>query len=225
MKKSVILLTALLLLMLNFTVMAQDEEEEWARDVLELSFFGGVDGPTSDMLEWSDSLGAKTGYNMGVDIGYFVSNPLVAGISFRYAQYSIAAWDSDEAAKDMKHRIYNPQVYAKYYLMPYSSYSPYVKANVGLTFNKFTTYVDSDGDGANDRYRQLSYKPSFSYGIGAGGFIYTADYGGLFIEGNYHIVKSADAEHEYEGTTYVFGDDLKIWEIHAGLRILIGSGD
>ena len=223
MKKSVILFSVLILLTLNITAFGQDEEEEdYGRDVLEINLFGGVDGPTGDMLEWSDSLGAKTGYNFGLDVGYFVTESLVAGFGFRYAGYGIDANDEDVLAGDLKHRAYTPSLYAKYYLMPASNISPYFKADAGLTFLKFTTWVANEN---GDRYRQLSYNPAFSFSLGGGAFLYTSDYGGFFVEGNYHYVGSSDVEADYEGGTYVFGDNLSTWDVHAGIRILVGSGD
>ena len=221
MKKSVILFSALLLVF-NCVVLAQDDTEEYERDVLEITLFGGVDSPTGKMLEWHDSLGAKVGYDFGFDIGYFVTEPLIAGIGFRFSEYGIDATEEDSAAEKLKHRSYNPNLYLKYYLRPTSNWSPYVKANVGMTFLKFTTLVHND---YGDRYRQIAYDPALSFGIGGGLFLYTADYGGFFVEGNYHVISSDGVEAEYEGSTYEFGDNLAAFDIRAGVRILIGPGD
>lgn len=222
MKKSVILLAALLLLAFNSVALAQDDAEDYERDVLEITLFGGLDSPTGDMLEWKDSLGAKVGYDLGFDFGYFLTESVVGGFGLRYSEYSIDASDNDELAADLKHRSYNPNLYLKYYLMPMSNLSPYLKANVGLTFLKFTTWVQNDN---GDRYRQIAYNPALSFGIGGGVFLYTADYGGFFVEGNYYIIKSGSVEADYEGDTYVFGDDLAAFDIRGGVRILIGSGE
>ncbi|UCD63369.1 MAG: outer membrane beta-barrel protein [Candidatus Zixiibacteriota bacterium] len=222
MKKSLILLSALLILLLNSVALAQDEEEEWEKDVLELNFYGGIDMPTGVMLEWQDTLGAETGYNFGIDIGYFVSIPFVTGFGFRFSEYEVHNRETDLAAEGLKHRVYNPCLYAKYFLMPTANLTPYVKASAGLTFLKFTTWVTNPN---GDRYRQISYDPAFSFGLGGGLFYYTSDYGGFFAEGNYHYVNSASVEAEYEGGAYLFGEDLSSWEIHAGIRILVGSGE
>lgn len=224
MKKTVILISALILLMLSVSAMAQEEDEyeDIESDILEINLFGGVDGPTGDMLEWSDSLGAKTGYNIGFDLGYFLKDPLVFGLGFRFAEYSIAVYEGDEAAADLKHRSYNPNLYLKYYLMPTANFSPYVRADAGLTFLKFTTMVTNVN---GDRYRQIAYDPAFSFSFGGGVFLYTSDYGGFFVEGNYHRVAASEVDAEYEGGTYVFGDNLSSWDVHAGVRILIGSGE
>jgi hypothetical protein len=222
MKKSLILLCGLVFLMSTCVALAQDEEEEYAHDALEIDFFGGVDGPTGDMLDWQDSLGAKTGFDFGFDVGYFLKEALVAGVGFRYSQYSIDAAEEDLVAATLKHRSYNPNLYLKYLLFPVSDFSPYVKVGAGLTFLKFTTWVENPN---GDRYRQIAYDPALSWSVGAGGFMYTADYGGFFVEGNYHYVSAGDVEAEYEGNTYVFGDNLALWDIRAGVRILVGSGD
>ncbi|UCE25455.1 MAG: hypothetical protein JSU74_05255 [Candidatus Zixiibacteriota bacterium] len=221
MKNSLILLSVLILLTLNVSALAQDDEEDYERDVLEINFFGGLDAPTGEMLDWKDTLGAKAGFNFGLDLGYFVKEQLVAGFGFRFGQYSIDAADADLAAAELKHRLYNPHLYVKYYLMPYSDISPYLKANAGLTFLKFTTWVSNEN---GDRYRQLSYDPAYSFGIGGGIFLFTADYGGLFVEGNYHHVSGSSVEAEYEGGTYSFDEDISAWDFHLGLRILVSSG-
>jgi len=222
MKKSLILISLFALLIFNSAALAQDEEEVYERDVLEINFFGGVDGPTGDLLDWKDTLGAKTGYNLGLDLGYFLSEKIVGGFGFRFSEYSIDGQDSDLAVVDLTHRSYNTSLYVKYYLRPASNFSPYLKADGGLTFLKFTTWVENLN---GDRYRQISYDPAFSFSIGVGGFLYTADYGGFYLEGNYHHVASSGVEAEYEGGNYMFEDNINTWDIRGGLRILIGSGD
>ena len=97
------------------------------------------------------------------------------------------------------------------------SYSQY-----GLTFLKFTTWVENDN---GDRYRQISYDPATTYGFGGGFFLYTANYGGFFVESNYYMINSKNAEAEYEGDTYFFGENVSAWDIRGGIRILIGSGE
>jgi opacity protein-like surface antigen len=236
MKKSLILLSVIFVLVFNLAAVAQDEED-YEHDVAEFVVYGGVDVPFGDILEWSGpssdaiddiapttatELGAKVGYNMGFDLGYFFAEPLVVGLGFRFSEYSIDSDENDTVADGLKHRLYNPNIFAKYYPMPTSDFSPYLKANVGLTFLKFTTWVSNEN---GDRYRQLAYDPAFSYGIGGGLFLYTADYGGFFVEGNYNYVASNTAETEYEGNLYTFDENLSSWEIRGGIRILIGSGE
>ena len=218
MKKSVIVLTALLLLALNFSAFAQEEETE--RDVLEVNFYGGLGIPMGDMKDWHDSLGAKTGYEFGVEMGYFVTPKLITGIGFTYSQFGIDNSPTDLAADGLKHRLYNPNVYVKYNFEGESNWVPYVKGHVGADFAKFTTFVTNPN---GDRYRQISYDPALSFGFGAGVFYYTADYGGLYLEANYNYISSSEVECEYEGNTYVFGSDMSTLEIRAGIRILIGN--
>ncbi|UCG62014.1 MAG: hypothetical protein JSV52_01615 [Candidatus Zixiibacteriota bacterium] len=225
MKKSLILLSALLLLVLNLTAVAQEdieEIEEVERDVLEIVLFGGVDSPVGKMLEWKDTLGAKVGYDFGFDLGYFITESLVGGLGFRFSEYSIDASEDDNAAGNLKHRSYSPNLYLKYYLLPVSNFSPYAKANVGLTFLKFTTWVENEN---GDRYRQISYDPATTFGFGGGFFLYTANYGGFFVESNYYLINSKNIEAVYEGDTYLFGDNVSAWDVRGGIRILIGSGE
>lgn len=220
MKKSVFLIAIAVLLSLNLSVLAQDEEIE--KDFMEINMFGGLNVPSSGISDWNDSLGAKTGYGMGFDIGYFVTIKFVAGIKFNYSEYGIDNSPTDSAATDLTHRLYSPGIYAKYYFMPESNWQPYVKGHIGIDYPKFTTFVTNP---AGDRYRQLSYDPALAYGIGVGLFRYTSDFGGFFVEANYHYAKAQDVEADYEGNIYTFGENISTLDIHAGVRIMIGSGD
>lgn len=215
MKKSFIILSALLLIVLNFSAWAQ---EEVARDVLELNFYGGLGIPTGDFSNWHDSLGGKTGYIVGIDVGYFVTPQLVAGINFKYSQYSIDNSPTDKAADGLNHRLYNPNLYLKYYFPSQSNWSPYIKAHVGIENPKFTTFVINPN---GNRYRQESYDPAFAIGGGAGLFYYTSDYSGIFLETNYHYASTSDVTADYLGRTYKFDGNISVVDIHAGVRILI----
>ncbi len=221
MKKLVIVASALFLVFYTFgtTVLAQEEVVE--KDVAEVNLIGGVSLPTGDSKNFGDSLGAKTGYLMGIDIGYIATLQLVTGFNFTYSQYSIDNSPTDTKADGLKHRLYSPNVYVKYYLNSQSNLQPYVRGSVGLAFPKFTTFVKNPN---GDRYRQVSYDPAFCYGVGAGLFYYTADYGGLFLEANYMRAATKDVSVNYEGNTYKFGKDLSFFDIRAGVRIVIGSG-
>ncbi len=225
MKKSLILLSALLLLVFNVAALAQDdteEVEEYESDVLEITLFGGIDSPVGNMLDWKDTLGAKVGYDFGVDVGYFINDAMVGGLGFRFSEYSIHASENDAFAGNLKHRSYNPYLYFKYYPFPTSTLlSPYLKANAGFTFLKFTTWVENEN---GDRYRQISYDPAFTFGFGGGVFIYTSDFGGFFVESSYYLINSDGVEAEYEGDTYLFGEDVSAWDVRGGIRILIGAG-
>jgi len=214
MRKFGILLAALLLLS-ALSVSAQEEEEE--RDVLEMNFGVGVGIPGSGISDWMDTLGAKTGWSLGMDIGYFLSPKMVLGFNFTYYQFTI---DGNDQTANLHHRFYSPSAYLKYYFEGESNLVPYLKLHAGVENPKFTTWV-SDG---TFRYREKSYDPTFAFGIGAGAFYYTSDYSGLFIEANYHQAITKNTTATFGGNTYDFGTNAGLIDIHAGVRILISKG-
>ncbi|MFH1687200.1 MAG: outer membrane beta-barrel protein [bacterium] len=222
MKRLSALAMALLVLALHVTALAQDEEEE--RDLLEVCFYGGLGMPTGGISDFHDSLGAKTGWSFGVDMGYFVKYNLVVGVNFVFTQFGVDAVNAANEpteADGTHHRLYNPNLYAKYYFVGESNFEPYVKAHVGIENAKFMTGRVMP----TPHYWATSYDPVLAYGVGAGVFLYSSDYSGLFVEANYHMARSKDAEREYADETLVFGENLAVLDIHAGIRILIGSGD
>jgi len=219
MKKRSILVVVLFLLTYNLTVLAQEEAEE--RDVAEVSFFGGTGVPAGGLSDWTTSdeeRGAKTGWDIGIDAGYYLAPSLVVGLNLIYTQLSIK---TDGEQSNHKHRLYNPNVYIKYLLEGESNWVPYVKGHIGVENPKFSTFVTNI---QGNRYREISYDPSFGLGAGLGLFYYTADYSGLFLEANYHHAFTKDTKATYQDTDYIFGDDINVFDIHAGIRILIGSG-
>jgi len=227
------LLTAALLLALNAGVVAQDEgDEEYVKDFLEVSIFGGGSLPMGGISDWAieipdrggvEELGAKTGFDFGFDIGYFWTLNLVTGINLTAHQYAI---DSDvDVVQDMHHRIYSVSLYGKYYFFGESDFVPYVKAHAGVDVPKFTTIVADPNVGATGglEYRELSYDPAFAFGLGGGLFYYTFDYGGLFLEANYHTALSENAGGGYEGRSFDFGENISVLDIHAGIKVFFGE--
>jgi len=219
MKKLAALLALLILTGVGSSALAQDDY----KDVLEFSVYGGLGVPFGSVKDWQDSVGAKVGLSVGAEFGYFVKPNIIVGVSFLYTSLGhedLPVLDD----KGMSLRLYNPNVYVKYIFQTESNFEPYVKAHVGLEFPKFPTFVEND---EGDRWRQLSYGPCLATGIGAGLFYYTSDWGGLFLEGNYHYAFTDGFEAEYEGgaSKYEFKDNLNTLDLHAGVRILFGSGD
>jgi len=213
------LTTALTLILLASAGVLAQEEETYVKDLMEVNFFGGGGIPSGDIKDFSDTVGAVTGFNIGLDAGFFVTTSFVAGFNFTFTQFSV----EDQAnAGGLHHKLYNPNLYAKYYFTGQSDFVPYVKANAGLDFAKFTTLVSST---TGTKYREISYDPVFSFGGGAGLFVFTTDFSGLFAEINYHRALSSDAEAIHQDINYKFDSDLSLIDIHAGIRILIGPGE
>ncbi len=210
---------ALSLLLIGGTALAQDEDF-FVKDVLEVNFYGGAGIPSGNLSDFSDSLGAETGINYGLDLGYFLTNDMVFGFNFSYTQFSIK--DSDDTG-DLNHKLYSPNLYLKYYFTGESDFIPYLKGSAGLEFAKFTTFVDNS---AGRRYREISYDPVLAYGAGAGFFYFVSDFSGLFLEANYRAaVSAAETEATYQDDIYLFGSELSRIDIHAGVRILIGPNE
>jgi outer membrane protein W len=210
------LITGLLLLTFCSTGFSQDEEE---KDFLEASLFAGLVAPTGGISNWSDSLGAKSGFSAGFDIGYFLTPSIVLGLTFSYAQMPIDAVDE---ASQLHHRFYNPAVYGKYYFFSESHFAPYFKAQAGVDNAKFTTSV-YDQNGAQPKYREMSYDPAFAIGGGAGLFYYTSDVSGFYVEANVHHAFSESAKGTYQNNSYEFGESSTFFDLHAGLSLFFGS--
>ena len=225
MKKGSILVAVLVLLAVNLTVLAQDEE----RDVVEMSFFGGLGIPGSGLTDWKtgdQERAAKTGFDLGMDVGYFLRPNLVVGLNFIYTQFPVDTDtqfpnDTGGEMSGHQHRLYNPNLYVKFLFEGESNWTPYVKGHIGLENPKFSTFVKNV---AGNRFRELSYDPAVALGLGVGLIYYTAYYSGIFIEANYHQAFSKNAEAIYLDNPYEFGEDLSTFDIHFGIRILFSSG-
>ena len=208
-----ILLTLILLFAISTAAFAQYDEED--RDLLEVCFYGGLGSPMGGLGDWHDSLGAKMGYTFGIDFGYFMKPNIVVGFNFQYTQFGI---DGPAEVDDASHRLYNPNLYAKYYFSGESDFEPYIKAHVGIENPKFTTYLVNDA-----KYRSVSYDASLAAGLGVGLFYYRSDYSGLFIEVNYNYADTKDAICDYADETLNFEETTAVLDFYIGVRLLVGS--
>jgi hypothetical protein len=211
------LLGTVVLLGLALNVTAQEEIEY--RDIAEVSVYGGLALPAQGISDFRDTLGAKTGWEVGLSAGLFVTPDFVVGLDFTYSQYSI---DTDNDLITLDHRFYNPMLYAKYYFFGESDFVPYLKASAGLFLPKFTTPV-MDDDGTNLRLRELSYGPGLSVGGAAGIMMYVHDYGGLFLEASYQQAFTEDADKTLGANTYVFGENTGLVNIQFGISAFFGN--
>lgn len=210
------LITGIFLLTFCSTGFSQDEEE---KDFLEASLFGGFLVPTGGLSNWSDTLGAKSGFTAGLDIGYFLTPSMVLGLTFSYGQMGI---DATDEASQKHHRFYNPAIYGKYYFFSESKFAPYFKVQAGVDNAKFATSV-RDQDGGSPKYRDVSYDPAFAIGGGAGLFYYTSDVSGFYIEANVHHAFSENAKATYQNTSYKFGESSTFFDLRGGLSLFFGS--
>ena len=219
-----ILTMIFLLLVTSAAVMAQDDE---GRDILEITVFGGLGIPTGGLTDWQtggelglpEDRAAQTGVTTGLEIGYFLTPKLIVGLNFVYTQFSI---DESLESPGHHHRLFNPNVYGKYYFEGESNLVPYIKGHMGMENPKFSSKVYNP---AGNRYRELSYDPALAMGIGAGLFYYTADYSGIFIEANYNYAMTDNVSATYLGRTYDFNENVTTFTIYFGVRLLVGSGE
>ena len=219
-----------LMLVMSAGVMAQDDDEEYAKDFIEVAIYGGGAIPMGGLSEWTisnettgtENLGAKFGWDVGFDIGHFLTTDMVLGINVTYAQFGID--NNTPELASMCHRLIGPAAYLKYYFSGESNLMPYVKGQVGVDVVKFTTRVWDQNVGAYE-YRELSYKPGFAFSLGGGLFYYTHDYGGLYLEAAYRTALTKDVVGDYEGLEYTFGETAAIIDIHAGITVFFGSDE
>jgi len=224
MKRMSVVGAVFLVLLFSMNVMAQDDEYAY-NDILEFAIYGGIGLPGGDLTDWGDTLalGAKASPSIGFDFGYFVTPAITVGISFVYTSFGLDTDANTDFVSNLNHRTYEPSLYAKYHFVSETNILPYLKAQVGLSNPKFVTAVQEPGQ--PPRYRELSYSTSLSLTGGAGVFYYVHDYGGIFLEANYHYGFTDSAEKDYAGTTYVFGSNLQTIDIHAGIRVIVGGGE
>ena len=219
MKRLIVYAVAVCVPLLVTSALAQDEEIELEKDLLEVAIFGGIGSPVSGIDEFQVDLGAKSGFNLGGEIGYFVSLNFVIGLSFQYNQFGV---DNDfDGQLTQHHNLYSSALYAKYSLPGESNWEPYFIGRIGLDFPKFSTFVTNT---AGDRWRELSYDPVFGVGGGAGIFYFTSDYSGLFLEVNYHHAFSSSTTATYQDSETNFGENISVVDIHAGIRVFFGPG-
>jgi hypothetical protein len=234
MKKFSWLLVAFLMLALTSSAIAQDDEEdyeyEYVKDFMEAAIYGGLAVPTGGLADWTathpatgtEELGTKTGVSFGVDVGHFLTMNLVVGLNLTYSHFGI---ESDTAAvQTLNHRLISPAAYLKYYFIGESNLMPYVKLHAGIDIPKYTTRIGGiDVASGPGRYRELSYSPAFAFGFGGGLFYYTHDYGGLYLEANYHMGLTEESEKEYSTSKFVFGENVSVLDVHAGITVFFGS--
>ena len=198
---------------------AQDETVAGdEKDVVEVNAGFGFALPMGGIKDWNDTLGAKTGPCGTFHIGYFLSSNLVLGATFMFDQFGI---DSNDPNLTQHHRLYYPGLYLKYHFFGSSDLVPFVEANAGADFVKFSTHVYDNGE---PKYRELGYKPGFGLGLAAGVHYYTSDLGGLFLQAGYHQGFTKNLTKSYGGNEYTFGENLSMLTLTAGIQVFFGSG-
>ncbi len=195
---------------------AQEEED---RDFFDVSIFGGLTLPGSGMSDWRDTLAAESGYNVGVELGYFVTPSFVLGPTFHFSQFGV---DATNEAADQNHRIYAPGLVARYYFFGESFFAPYLRAEVGINFYNFVEEV-LDNNSGSVKYRQIGFDPAFSAAVGAGLLWFTSDFSGIFLEANYHLGFSDSVEGTFQDQTFIYGENAGYVTFKLGVRAFFGN--
>lgn len=193
------------------------KEKNEEHDALEVAIHGGLALPIGGVKTWYDSVGAKTGVNTGFDVGYYLDQQYVLGLSFNYAQFAI---DSRAGLSSQHHRVYSPAFFLKRYFPSESNFAPYLLVRAGIDFPKFSTFVY---DVQTPKYRELSYSPNFSFTIGAGAHYYTSDFSGIYVEAGYHMAFTKHSETDYQNRNFKFGQRVGMIDLRAGIVAFFGS--
>ncbi len=232
MRKTSIVAAAFILLLFSGSLFAQDETE--GRDVLEVAMYGGAAIPSGGLSTWTtgEEFGqsierkARTGFNIGLDIGYYLKPNVNLGISLIYSQFDAGeptGLPIDPALDKQRHRLYNPSLYLKYNFEGESNFVPFLKVRAGLDNPKFSTYV-YDNNTSQFKFRELSYDPAFAFGASAGLFYYTADFSGIYVEAGYHAGLTKNVKATYQDTEYKFNESTGVIWINFGIKLIVGSG-
>ncbi len=209
MKKSILLFTTVLVLLLSVAALAQKEEGKWRN--FEFSAFGALSVPTGALKNWNDSMGAKTGFELGGTGGYYLNEKVCLGVYFTYNQFPMKLYT-------LHYKLYEVGGYFKYTFIGESNFEPYVKVTAGADFAKFPTWVGED----KTRLREISYKPGFAAGIGAGLLWYSSDFGGLFLEAGYHFAPLKSVKADYQDVSYPLGKNVGYMDIRFGVNVFFG---
>ncbi len=204
------LLLVVAILMLALPTLAQ--EEKWRN--FEVVLHGGLAVPSSGLSDWQDSLGAKTGFNFGLEGGYYFTLKLCAGLYFNYTQTGM------EGDWDRKFRMYDFGAYFKYAFAGESFWEPYLKMSVGLNSPKFPTFVAEPGD--VPRLREQSYDPNMAAAIYAGLLYYTFDFGGVYFEAGYHYDFLEGTKANYHGVEYEIEENISYLDLRFGVNVYFG---
>ncbi len=170
----------------------------------------------NDLIVSGANLNAKAGVGLDVGAGYYLTKSLIAGLYFSARNMGV-----EDDALDFHDRVFEVGIYGKYNLMNIAekSWTPYIRATVGLNFSKLATRVR---DLNNYVYRELGYDPSLGTGIGAGAHFKFNARGGVYVEGSYHMDMMDGVGGEFKGVEYNWGDNNQYVVIGAGVLFNIG---
>ncbi len=209
MNKKSALLALLLLLALALSAFSQDDEEKWRN--FEVEVYGGLSVPSGTLSDWNDSLGAKTGYNMGLAGAYYFTEKICAGTYFTYTQFNIKDYT-------LSYRLYDGGLYGKYCFVGESNFEPYVKLTGGVVWPKFATWIGDD----KNILRELSYDPALNFGLNIGMLYYTSDFGSIFVELGYNYDLLKDSQSDYAHDNFKLPDNANYINVRAGLTVFFG---
>jgi Outer membrane protein beta-barrel domain len=187
---------------------SQAEVDEDA--IFEVSLGAGMAIPTGEFSNFWDTLGAKSGFELDLSGGYFVTPNISIGVAFELAQFSI-----DNPNNPQHYRLYTLGAYGKYFAALDSRVSPYVRVQGGITIPNFSAPL---ADNPGKAYHESQFDPSFDGLIGLGARISTSENGGIFLEAAYRFTRVSGATAVFEGETLTLPNDI------SHIQLTIGFG-
>ncbi len=178
--------------------------------IFEVSLGGGLAIPTGGFSNYWDSLGAKSGYELDLSGGYFLTPNLSIGLAFELAQFTI-----DNPINPQHYRLYTLGLYGKYFSGLDSKVSPYLRVQSGITIPNFSAPLAANPGKA---FHESQFSPAFDALIGLGARISTSDGGGIFLEASYRFTKLGGNTSSFESETLVLPGDV------SHIQLTIGFG-
>lgn len=218
MKNFRVLLILGLVVLFAGSLYAQDEEESEKWRNFEVAIRAGLDFPMSDLKDWNDSMGAKTGMNYGLSGGYYITNRICFGAYFNYSSFGLEEPNSLIDVSQMHYKMYKFGGYLKYAFTGESYWEPFVKLRLGANFAKFATWIGQD----RNQLREVSYDPEVSGGLDVGLLYYTSDFGGLYLQASYNYERLENTVGDSFDVEYSLPYNASYFSINTGITVFFG---
>jgi len=205
-----LILTLTAVLLLAIPSFADDDEEKWRN--FEVSLSTGLSIPSGDITDWYDSLGAESGFHIGLAGGYYFTEGFCAGIYFNYSRWGLPG------DYGLNFQNYDVGSYLKYSLVNESNFEPYIKVSGGVVMPKYPTWETADFN--------ILREQSYDAGYGFAGFLgitwFTSDFGSIFLELGYHndLVDGVTANNF--GIDYTLEGNTTYLELSTGVTVFFG---
>lgn len=195
---------------------AQSKAEIHEDALFEFSLGAGLSfasGDLSDFYNNSDTLGADGGFNLHASAGLFVSDLMTVGLALDFNQFGL-----QHDTTNFHHRFYSVNGYLKYHFGYEAKATPYIRLQAGLVFPNMATPLGTAGRGL----RELSYDPALTFSAALGTRVSTSEWGGLYLELAYRMMKVKDKSESFDRIEYMLPSDAPMIQLTAGFSFDIG---